>query len=215
MLNQKGLSLLEILLAVFLVVIVVTMALPSFNRISGENLRSSTRKIIAVIKGTYDLSVFQNKIIRLVFDIEKNRYWIEVSNNAKGVKEFNVNLENSDEQIEQEENKSANGGVEEGNRNKRDAIFVKDTSLGGKEFQLPNGVVFRDVHLKRNAETTQRGKAFLYFFPQGYVEPAIIHVGVEDQENVTLSLRTRPLTGKVTLYEQMKEFKDFKDYEKN
>jgi general secretion pathway protein H len=57
------------------------------------------------------------------------------------------------------------------------------------------GCRIRDIYTPRQREPYTEGKAYLYFFPDGHTERAIIHVA--DTSNDIYTLIVQPLTGRV------------------
>lgn len=77
----------------------------------------------------------------------------------------------------------------------------KETAI--KPVTLKNAKLF-SVYTPRLSEPIQEGKGYVYFFPLGYAEAAMVYLTDEDQE-VTYSLVVHPLTGRVKIYNQYVE----------
>ena len=58
-----------------------------------------------------------------------------------------------------------------------------------------------DVFTPRVAEPVTKGRAYIYFFPLGQTEPAIVHLSDATQETV-YSLVVHPITGRVRIYNE-------------
>ena len=67
-------------------------------------------------------------------------------------------------------------------------------------YDLPKKVRVTDVYVAHQFDKLDQGKAYLYFFPKGYTEYAIIHVGDADGERY-FTLIVNPLTGAVDVRE--------------
>jgi general secretion pathway protein H len=71
-----------------------------------------------------------------------------------------------------------------------------------KEQDMPSGVFVRDIETENSKKAIKEGKAFIHFFPQGFVEPSVIHLQKDGDEETVYSLVVSPLTGKVTTYHE-------------
>ena len=66
-----------------------------------------------------------------------------------------------------------------------------------------------DVYTPRQAEPYRKGRAYLYFFPDGHTERAMIHLSDGDD---FYTLRVSPLTGQVSVHTGQEQLeKDFDD----
>jgi general secretion pathway protein H len=83
-------------------------------------------------------------------------------------------------------------------RRARFAAF-KESSL--KPVTLKKKVKLRSVYTPRTTEPVTSGRAYVYFFPLGQTEPAIITLSDESGESV-YSLVVHPITGRVRVYNQ-------------
>src|SRR5262249_10497542 len=77
------------------------------------------------------------------------------------------------------------------------AVFksFKDTTL--KPVELKKGVRIHDVYTPHQRDPYTEGRAYLYFFPQGFGERAVIHLS--DGKDSFYSLIVHPLTGRVQI----------------
>jgi general secretion pathway protein H len=75
----------------------------------------------------------------------------------------------------------------------------KETAL--KPVTLKKRVVIRSVYTPRSTEPLTTGRAYIYFFPLGQTEAAIIELSDPDGETV-YSLVAHPITGRVRVYNQ-------------
>jgi general secretion pathway protein H len=78
------------------------------------------------------------------------------------------------------------------------AYFQPLVGLGSKRIKLPDRVRIDSVLTPRLDEPVTDGRAYIYFFPQGSAEPAIIRV--VDQNDSFYSIVVHPLTGRTRVY---------------
>jgi len=81
--------------------------------------------------------------------------------------------------------------------------FKEDPSILSARVRLPGTVHFEDI-VTQHAGKVYEGKTFTQFFPIGWVEETIIHLG--DTRERHYSLLVMPLTGKVRIYDRYVEF---------
>ena len=74
--------------------------------------------------------------------------------------------------------------------------FVPDSQPGDTPIMLPRSVELRDVTVE-NIGTLSRGTVSCNFYPEGYADATVIHLGDEWGEIFTLAID--PLTGRVAI----------------
>jgi prepilin-type N-terminal cleavage/methylation domain-containing protein len=80
----------------------------------------------------------------------------------------------------------------------KEPVFGPVDSFLLKPTKLPEGVFFKDVYVEHLENPVDGGKVAIHFFPNGYVEEAIINLKNED-EDVIYSLKTNPISGRVDI----------------
>jgi len=192
-----------------------TVAFSAFNARRAK-VRTESTKLAAAIRYCYDRAVTTNGYYRIVLDFDNNTYWAEHSDErallsrekektaGKGQALDVAALEKErDEQIakEEEELRSRSQGLgvalEPPPRAKR-AKFSTFTDAAIKQVKL-KGVRLVDAYTPRQPEPYKKGKAYLYFFPDGHTERALIHVSNMDDDEY-YSLVVSPLTGQVAVH---------------
>ncbi len=78
------------------------------------------------------------------------------------------------------------------------ASFTELSSIVAKKFKMAKGIKVAAVITPRMKEPAESGMAYVYFFPQGHAEPAIIHLMDKDEEYYSVVLH--PLTGRAKVY---------------
>ena len=88
------------------------------------------------------------------------------------------------------------------------ARFQAIKGTGAKKIKLAKGISVSAVMTARLSEPVEKGTAYIYFFPQGHAEPAIVHF--VDRSEDYYSIVLHPLTGQARIYPcQYKIPKDF------
>ena len=161
----------------------------------------------------FDRASATGKYHRLVIDVDEGRYWAEVSDDRfylprepetessqKKLAEAAAELERKGSQ--------AGGDVGGGGRlrhvqgaspglSTQGARFgaFKETTL--KPVKMKNTLVM-DVYTPRMADPITHGRAYIYFFPLGQTEPAIVHLSDPARQTI-YSLVVHPITGRVRI----------------
>jgi len=76
--------------------------------------------------------------------------------------------------------------------------FVADSSPMSQLVRLPSGIAFADVRVPR-AGRLNSGRVFTHFYPQGYIDPTVVHL--RDQREQMMTVVIPPITGEAKVYE--------------
>lgn len=76
--------------------------------------------------------------------------------------------------------------------------FVADPSPMSQPVKLPPGIAFADVRVSQ-AGRMNTGQVFTHFYPQGYVDPTVVHL--RDQRERMMTVMIPPITGEAKVYE--------------
>jgi type II secretory pathway pseudopilin PulG len=209
--GRTGLTLIELVIVVSLLALMVTIVIPSVANIIGANLRSTTSEVAGAIRFTYDLAARKNAPFRLVFDLDEQAYWVEsasekylLSRQKTGVSEGRL-----DEDAEKEKKRSRRfidrNYIEGGEmwQPKGEPSFSSFAGPYTKKKALPQDILFKDVWVAHQEDRVTAGQAFLYCFPTGMTERAVVHIG-DDAEDV-YTLVVEALTGVVKIYPEYVE----------
>ena len=76
--SQKGFTMIELLVVTILVSALVYIAVPRLRSSTDFNIKSAARSLTGTIKYLYNEAAFKKNIYRLVFDVDRDEYWVEV-----------------------------------------------------------------------------------------------------------------------------------------
>ncbi len=213
---QAGFTLLEVLIVLGLMAVVGSSMVSGIRSWSRSELRGSATRIAGAIRYLFDRASTTGKVHRLVLDFETGKYWAEVSGD-----QFSLPRERETEEIRARE--AEEKALEEVARKKaeedKNSIFEKGDSAYDfshyqpKEWKAKRAKFesFKELVLKsrpftggkmaalftpRLAEPLTQGQGYIYFFPLGQTESALIHLADKDG-TVAFSLMVHPLTGRV------------------
>jgi len=206
-----GYTLLEIMIVVAIMIGLITVGTVGMRRLRHSDLRTAASRLAGAIKYTYDRAITTGKYYRLVIDIDRRAFVPQVSDEkfylVRGGRHAATQGEDeSDENTEAAGKGGASAGAPLGASPPSGAVKAK-VGLGKARFtnDMPpdrrqavlEGVNIAAVWTPRTEEPVTSGRAYLYFFPQGMTERAIIHL--TDTSGMTYSLLVHPLTGRVTI----------------
>jgi len=201
--RARGMTLLEIGIALAIVAGLVAIAVPSISNIARVQLRQKTGQLAGGIRSLYGASAIAGHSCRLVMDLDARAYWSECAEGSVRLAAEGERARSGAREATREEEllatvaqRGANVSDEERTRAElaRKSAFtptndIPKTELGGQ-------VRFAGVWVSHQPERYVSGKAFLYFWPSGLTETASIQLAQGDDANTIL---VEPLTGKVRI----------------
>ncbi|QSQ18625.1 prepilin-type N-terminal cleavage/methylation domain-containing protein [Pyxidicoccus parkwayensis] len=219
---QRGLTLIEISIAIIIVAMLFSAAVMGIGSITGAKAKGAAGEMAGLIRSLYDSAALRGKTCRLVFEIpdpkaeEPTRYHAECAEGAvTTARDRDAALR--DENRERERNERSGGKAPPGETRRNymvsggDAPSTTDLMEGEKQRvesasrfssytseevpvrELPPDVKV-SVWTRQQREPVESGVAYLYFFPQGYTEKAYVYLRQGDN---VWTLDVSPLTGKV------------------
>ncbi len=185
-------------------------AIVSFRSVAKSELRASASKMAGAIRYCFDRAITTGAYYRIVLDLDKSEYWAERSddrfylagqkeNSPGGGKALDVVAQEKlrdeeDQKLKQDfMNRGTAGMALDPPPIPRRAKFqtFKDAAL--PKVTLKKVQLF-DLYTPRQKEAYTQGKAYLYFFPDGHTERALLRMNSKDD---FYSLIVHPLTGRV------------------
>ena len=225
-----GFTLVEVLVVVLIVSLMITIGVKGFRSITKSNLRESTAHLSGAIRYLFDRASITGKYYRLVIDLNDGKYWPEVSDDKfyapnqaeseadRRKREAKEDAADEEERKRQEKQQMLYGGSSSSSSSSTAATSFDMSKLEVGEFRpkRPRFAAFKETTLKpvtlkklkiksvytpRMTEPLTKGRAYLYFYPLGQTEPAVITLTDPTGDSV-YSLVVHPITGKVKIYNQ-------------
>ena len=216
--SDRGFTLIEIMVVVAVILLVSASAVRGMRSLAKSDLRHASVNLSGAMRYLFDRASITGKQHRLVIDLGAGKYWAEVSEDRFYVprEKETVLIRNKEAEEREEEDRKAKEEAERTQGRGFDAAAIQADEFKPKR---PRFAAFRETALKpmtmkstkftgvftpRLAETSTEGQAYVYFFPMGQAEPAIIHLADKKGET-TYSLVLHPLTGRVRIYDHLVE----------
>lgn len=197
--NSSGFSLMEIMVVLMIIGGLLVIALPRMN-FSPTDGKKVFNEFSRTAKEVRNRARLYNSSYRLAFRLDKDNqaYWVEKSSQTTYIDKEALEKARQAEKdsFRKDEDKSAapTGG------------FQPDSSVFKKEQTLPRGFRFVLVESGSRENSYSDGTAYIHFFPQGFIEPAILQI--EDPKKNIWSLFFNTLTGQATIIPEAKLLKD-------
>jgi general secretion pathway protein H len=228
--RERGFTLIEMMMVIAIVGLLMAVSAYTYRNISRADLRTGAGKVSGAMRFAFDRAMMTGTYIRLAVDIDKGRVWLEMSKDRVSLRSGRKQLATDkppgeeDAPAPKQQKPALPLGLGGGDDSGGGAIDVKGlisayerdvkplarpkarfNRLGGaktRTVKLKKGVTITAVATPRMEEPVDKGVAYIYFFPQGHAEPAIVHfrAGADDDEGDYYSVVLHPLTGEAKVY---------------
>lgn len=209
--DQDGYTLIEILVVLAILVLVVAGASLGIGSITRANLRSSAMMLGAAVRTGYTRAVTQGHAVRLVMDLGGQKVWLEETEDR-----LVLSRDPEDSAAGASQSATADGGVAPPAEEPAGGFVLgaHDFQIGasntpryrgaqfhrieGSRFEprdMPRGVRLLAVYTAHTEGRQEEGVQYLYFWPGGMTERAVIQVADAD-DGTTFSVVVHPLTGR-------------------
>lgn len=214
---ESGFTLLEIIVVLAVIGLVMGSAVRGFRSLVKSDLRAGAAQVSGMMRFLFDRASTTGRMHRLVIDLAQNQVWAEMSDDRYFIpreretdlsREMDAEKEKKrdDAEKKQQESMAASPAAAAQLQLMPQAFEPKRARFASfKETKLRpvalKTVKLIDVYTPRLAEPITKGRAYIYFFPMGQTEPAMIHLGDKKGELV-YTLVVHPLTGRVRIYNE-------------
>jgi type II secretion system protein H len=227
--RQQGMTIVEIMVVVAIAALVTSIAVVSIGSMGKVRLRGSATRVAAAVQRGFSYSATQGESVRLVLDMEEDtitlehgegRLLIDTSvEGGVGVAEEEDEPAPEPEEEDEEEVKFDLGvqtlteqirsGFHQGEVPRyKPPMFqtISDRTWSG--MNLEPRVSFLAVHSPLYAEPKQDGTAYIYFFPDGMGDHAVVQL--ENRAGQIYSVEVQPLLGRARIhnYAYVPEFEE-------
>jgi general secretion pathway protein H len=193
--HPRGFTLIEVLIVVAVIGVMALAAAPALDSFTGANARSAAGEIAGASRYLFDTAALRHQTCRLVVDIDHREWWAECTAAGPGNRRGQPVM-GKDGVAEDDEQLSRSFSDEPDAEKRRFLARARFAEFKDRQVQkrkLKGSAAFEKVWTPRQREAQTRGKAYVYYFPQGQADPA--HVPVVDGSSV-YTVVTQPLTGR-------------------
>lgn len=197
--NNRGFSLIEISIVILIIGGLLAIALPkmSFSKVDTKKV---IRDITVSAKEVRNRAKLYGTTYRLAFrlDADNQAYWVEKSTTVTYIDK--AALEKARDEAKSSFRKDEKEGA------KVAPQFQPDSSVFKKEQTLPRDYIFKLIESGARNVTYSDGMAYIHFFPQGFIETALIQI--EDPKKNIWTITFNPITGQAAIIPEAKLLKD-------
>ena len=212
--SAQGFTLIEVMIVLVIVALITVVTVTGLRSLFKTDLRATATRMAGSIRYLFDRASTTGRVHRLVLDFDNGKYWAEVSDDQfilGSGKETDETRKKEAEKIAKEEEARREAAEKEAffgagqiptrylpkpfiaKRAKFDAF--RETAV--KPIALKSSVVLADIYTPRLLKPLSEGKGYVYFFPMGMTEAAVIHLS--DGKEAFYTLIVHPLTGRVSV----------------
>lgn len=204
--HERGVTLVELLVVLVIIGGIMSIGVYMLGLLTHTKLKDEAMRLTSAIKYTYSQAGLNNAQYRIVFDLDTNEYYSEVTNSPVVVESADIN--DSEGLLPEEARELAEShraGNELFSKSEADPFNlnrkvtferVQDGVLQPKT--LSDGIRIYKVQTAHQRLPFESGKASVSFFRNGFQEQALIVLG--DESGARYTLITEPLTGRVKIY---------------
>ncbi len=225
--HSVGFTLIEAVVMVAIIALVAAVVVPTMAGYSRAELRRAAAELAGAIRSTYDEAALTGATYRMVFPLGKSAAKARIRL-EKTAEPFAFDPEALGK-AQDEAPKPGTGlkllgmdipidtsalAEEDGAQNPLAALLqpaaagqdaVSTFSPAGEARELGDGIRVLDVWVEGVDHPETEGESYLYFFPSGYTQRALVHL--QDEDDHVYTLLVQPLTGEVRLEDRYVEAK--------
>ncbi|QQR80934.1 MAG: prepilin-type N-terminal cleavage/methylation domain-containing protein [Deltaproteobacteria bacterium] len=210
--NNRGLTLIELMVAMAIVGLIFAAAASGLRSVFNMGLKSDAGHLGAVIRTLSNKAITEHIYLRLVYDIDHQKYSVEQSDEPFLVTIEEDKKENLSDKLIKSQNKQKNEDEEspppeetsDSKAEKKSEEFSTIEEGALKPANLSSGVFFKDIDTSYASTKVTDGLAYTYFFPDGFATQTMVHLRNEDDDD-HYSIEVSPVSGKVKIESEYRE----------
>lgn len=179
---RRGMTLIEVLVALMISAIVIGGVAVSAGSVFSSRLGQTSGKLMATIRYAFDRAVMTGKTYQLVVDIDDGSYWLEEMEKEQSCETRLKEIDDLEKGRAGQTEAEAEAGAE------TVAKGEKKTDMIVRTADLPDGIEIKAVMAQHHQEPIMEGQARILFFPEGIAEKAFIWIS-KDETVHTVEIR--------------------------
>lgn len=197
----RGVTLVEVLMVVGLIALLAGSILFGGGMMSGARERGACTLLVSAVRKGIAHANASGRPVRLAMNLDEARIQLEEASSSKVVRDnpntvdLRARAKWLEREVRREAEESLGGDPNAGPSFAVLSVLGEDGKEAGRE--LGTGVRFRLVQTDRDPDPITEGVAYLYFWPGGVTEHAVIQVGTGQDDGLTV--RVSALTGRASI----------------
>jgi len=203
---ERGLTLIEVVIAIALIGVLSGSLLFGKNMLVGSRVKSAATLMVSAVRFGLTRANSTGKPTRLVIDLQKKQVSIEESSTSLMLRKKGKDQTGGAEASTDVETKARAEAEKlmEGPHAPRPRFSklsnahgaIEDLALGRP---LGDGVEIAGVRTEHDEEVVTEGRAYIYFWPGGTTERAVIQIKKAGDKQAQLTVVLSPLTGRAKI----------------
>lgn len=204
--GQRGLTLIEVVIAIALIALLTGSLLFGKGMLVGSRVKSAATMIVSSVRFGLARANATGRPSRLVIDFDKKQLMIEEASTSLMLREKSDDQTGGADPATAAETKARAEAerIVEGPHAAR-ARFGKLADVHGAIEELSNGRPLGDgvevvgVRTEHDEEVLREGRAYIYFWPGGTTERAVVQLKKAGDKATALTVVLSPLTGRAKI----------------
>jgi len=205
-------TLIEIIITVAIIALMVGLSVGYLGDWTDSKLSETSSQLAGTIKYVYNEAAIKNQYYRLVIDMNDQSFSVEASPEPfkiSATEEGTAPPSETESATPPPPTPADDSAAAPDGEAKAPPVgggFSSVVSYLLKPIKLPEGIKIKDVFVSHVGKKLEGGKTAVYFFPNGWVEKAVINLS-DDKDETFYSLETFPITGKTKIRTEYFEYK--------
>ena len=186
--GSEAFTLIEVLAVIAIIATMMGLAVSLFGGSYHIQSKKEAGWLIGSIKFAYNEAATKGLYTRIAFDLDKGSYWLESSPEPYLLR-TEADLKEEEEKVKKSENSLSDTTTTPVAK----PGFTPTDQDTFKKRILDKSVKIKDIFVTHQDKPLTEGMAYLYFFPRGLTELALIHLSDTEDKNF-YSILVQPVT---------------------
>jgi len=222
-------TLMEVLVTLAIVLGITVVMVPTVSSVLALEQRAAAKEIALAFERLHDEAVLRNKSYRVVFDLDRHRWFVEEADAGAMIFATPEARETWEEEFEDKVDDMDASEKRTWLGQRRFKPIAKADRLGGFR-ELPPNVWFESVYTPQYEEPVRPARdrerlenadidpdeppniASVHLFANGFVEHAVIRLVEGDDVDEGFSITVDPMSGRVRLLPELIDHEDMLDF---
>ncbi|MCB9742759.1 MAG: prepilin-type N-terminal cleavage/methylation domain-containing protein [Alphaproteobacteria bacterium] len=225
--GRSGVTLLEILVVIVLLMVVLSIAVPAVSSILLIEQSGAAKELGLTYKYLRDEAALRNVTFRVVYNLDTRSYKVEVGDPNTLIFSDPDDRAEWEEDFQDQLSRFTDRELEEGKATELQAQSGRFDNLTDPVFRtevkLPTGSTFAwvwtpqydepvepnvDPDEEPSDDEAEQAIAYSYVFPNGFIEHTVVRIASIDDPEEGYTVEVEPVSGKVTVTDEIISYED-------